>query len=154
VKRFLRFAAVGLSGVVVDMGIFFLLSDHHGLGWGLTRSKLVASEAAIVNNFLWNDVWTFQDVARSQASASAKLGRFAKFQAICLAGIAISIALLNFQFNVLGINRYIANGVAIGAVTVWNFWLNLKFGWRVTAPAVAPTLPLAALTRAKEPSDS
>ena len=40
------------------------------------------------------------------------------------------MALLNFQFNVLGMNRYLANAVAIALVLGWNFWLNVKMGWR------------------------
>jgi dolichol-phosphate mannosyltransferase len=132
IDRFLRFAIVGASGVVVDMGLLFLLSDPHTLAWGLTRSKLVGAEAAIINNFLWNDAWTFRDIARAQKHFGAKLGRFAKFQVICLVGLALNAALLNLQFNMLGVNRYVANAVAIAIVTVWNFWLNVKFGWRVT----------------------
>jgi dolichol-phosphate mannosyltransferase len=131
-ERFWRFAVVGASGVVVDMGILFLLSDPRTLAWGLTRSKLIAAEAAIINNFWWNDAWTFKDVAREQARLGAKAGRFAKFQVICLAGLAINTVLLNLEFNALGINRYVANAIAIFIVTAWNFWLNVKFGWRVT----------------------
>ncbi len=134
VDRFLRFALVGATGVLVDMGFLFALSDPHTLGWGLTRSKIVAAEAAIINNFIWNDAWTFRDVTRLQSRPGAKLGRFAKFQVICLVGLVINTALLNFQFNVLGVNRYLANAIAIAIVTLWNFWLNLKFGWRVTKP--------------------
>lgn len=52
--------------------------------------------------------------------------RFAKFQLICLAGLALNTLLLNLEFNELGMNRYLANLIAIGAVTGWNFWLNLK----------------------------
>ncbi len=40
VNRFIRFAMVGLSGVFIDMGLLFLLSDPTTLAWGLTRSKL------------------------------------------------------------------------------------------------------------------
>jgi dolichol-phosphate mannosyltransferase len=31
-------------------------------------------------------------------------------------------------------NRYLANLIAIGIVTAWNFWFNLKLSWRDTAP--------------------
>jgi dolichol-phosphate mannosyltransferase len=129
IKRFLRFCLVGCSGVVVDMGLLFVLSDPSMLGWGLTRSKLLGSEIAILNNFLWNDVWTFGDVARQQSGGRLRLRRFGKFQLICLAGLAINTLLLNFQFNVLGLNRYVANGIAIVLVTGWNFWLNWKLSW-------------------------
>ncbi len=136
-NRFFRFAAVGLSGVVVDMGLLFLLSDPTMLGWGLTRSKLIAAEMAIVNNFAWNDAWTFGDVSARQRGLRQRLRRFGKFQLICLAGVVLNTLLLNFQFNLLHMNRYLANAVAIAAVTGWNFWLNLKLSWRVAQPAPA-----------------
>jgi dolichol-phosphate mannosyltransferase len=128
--RFMRFALVGCSGVVVDMGLLFVLSDPIMLGWGLTRSKLIASELAIVNNFLWNDSWTFHDVSARHPGGKYKLRRFAKFQAICFAGLMLNTILLNLQFNLLGVNRYVANAIAILVVTGWNFWLNLKLSWR------------------------
>jgi dolichol-phosphate mannosyltransferase len=128
--RFARFAAVGASGVIVDMGVLYALSDPHMLGWGLTRSKVVAAELAIVNNFLWNDAWTFGDVARGQRGALRKLRRFAKFNVICTMGLALSVGLLNLQYNLLGMNRYLANAVAIAVVTTWNFWLSTKLSWR------------------------
>jgi dolichol-phosphate mannosyltransferase len=130
VTRFIRYAVVGLSGVFVDMGLLYVLSDPTMLGWGLTRSKLIAAQMAILNNFLWNDIWTFHDVSLQQRGVKARLRRLAKFQLICLAGLAINATLLNLQFNLLGVNRYVANAVAITAVTGWNFWLNLKLNWR------------------------
>jgi dolichol-phosphate mannosyltransferase len=132
--RFARFAAVGFSGVIVDMGLLFLLSDPSTLGWGLTRSKLLAAEAAIINNFLWNDSWTFADVSRHQRELTQRLRRFAKFQLICLAGLVLNTLLLNVLFNVFGMNRYLANAIAIAAVTGWNFWVNVKLSWRVATP--------------------
>ena len=134
-NRFVRFALVGLSGVIVDMGLLFLLSDPTTLGWGLTRSKLIAAETAIVNNFLWNDAWTFGDVSAHQRGFKLRLRRFGKFQLICLAGVALNTILLNLQFNLLHMNRYVANAVAIAIVTGWNFWLNLKLSWRIAEPS-------------------
>jgi dolichol-phosphate mannosyltransferase len=136
IDRFVRFAVVGLSGVVVDMGVLFLLSDPSTLGWGLTRSKLVAAELAIINNFIWNDAWTFGDIASHQRGLRQRLRRFAKFQLICLAGLVLNTVLLNLQFNLLGMNRYVANAVAIVIVTGWNFWLNFKLSWRIAQPEV------------------
>lgn len=130
-SRFVRFSIVGLSGVAIDMGLLYLFSDPRALGWGLTRSKLIAAEAAIVNNFCWNDVWTFRDLVPEQRSLRAALRRLAKFNTICLAGLAINVALLNLQFNLLGTDRYLANAVAIVAVTGWNYLVNRALAWRV-----------------------
>ncbi|MFN5965120.1 MAG: glycosyltransferase, partial [Pseudanabaena sp.] len=55
INRFLKFGIVGFSGVFVDMAILYLLSDASTLHWGLTRSKIISSEVAVINNFLWND---------------------------------------------------------------------------------------------------
>ncbi len=136
--RFVRFALVGLSGVAVDMGLLYLLSDPRSLGWGLTRSKLVAAEAAIVHNFSWNDLWTFRDLVPEQRTASAAFKRLLKFNAICLAGLVLNVVLLNLQFNLLGMNRYLANAIAIAAVTGWNYLVSRALAWRA---AVVPEPP-------------
>jgi dolichol-phosphate mannosyltransferase len=128
-SRLFRFCLVGGSGVVVDMGILYLLSDPHMLGWGLTRSKVLAAETAIVNNFLWNDVWTFGDLARSSPGAKSKFRRFLGYNAICTAGVALNVVLLNLLFNFAHMNRYVANAVSIVAVTFWNYGLNRKLNW-------------------------
>ena len=134
IGRFLRFGLVGLSGVFVDMVVLYLLSDPSTLAWGLTRSKILAGEVAILNNFLWNDAWTFADVARSQQGMAARIKRFLKFNAVCLSGLVLNVLLLNLIFNVVFGQqyRYLANLVAIAVVTAWNFWMNLKLSWRVT----------------------
>jgi dolichol-phosphate mannosyltransferase len=130
--RFFRFALVGFSGVFVDMGFLYLLSDPSTLGWGLTRSKVIAAELAVANNFLWNDAWTFRDLVGAQTGVRHKLHRFLKFNAVCGIGIGLNVLLLNLMYNYLGMNRYLANAVAIAAVTVWNFLLNMKLSWRDT----------------------
>ena len=57
-----------------------------------------------------------------------------KFNLICLAGIGWSVLLLNAQVTWLHLNLYLANLIAIVVVSVWNFWLNLRFGWGATKP--------------------
>lgn len=130
--RFCRFALVGLSGVVVDMVILYLLHSH--LGWGLTSSKLVAAELAIFNNFIWNDAWTFADVTLRQRGWAARCKRWLKFNLICLSGLGLNILVLNGFYNLVFNHQwpYLANLIAIALVTLWNFWLNLKLSWRVT----------------------
>jgi dolichol-phosphate mannosyltransferase len=130
VKRFFRFGVVGFSGVFVDMGVFYLLRTV--LGFGLTRSTMLSAEVAIINNFLWNDFWTFGDVSRRQPGKRQRIKRLIKFNIICLAGIILQTLIVNLLFNVFGINEYIAKLMAIAIVTVWNFWVNLKLSWRVT----------------------
>lgn len=136
-SRFVRFAVVGSSGVLIDMGLLYLLSSPAGLAWGLTRAKLLAAEAAILNNFFWNDLWTFRDLVPEQRSAAAAGRRLLKFHLVCLAGLAINVTLLNLQVHLLGMNRYVANAVAIAAVTGFNYFLNRALAWRSASPPEA-----------------
>lgn len=131
-SQFLRFCLVGLTGVVVDMGLLFILSDPSMVAWPLTRSKIIASELAILNNFFWNDRWTFRAIAQAQNRPKQIIKRLIKFNLICLAGLVLNVILLNIFFNFFHFNRYLANALAIAIVTVWNFWFNLKLSWRVT----------------------
>ena len=134
-SSFVRFCVVGASGVVIDMSMLYLLSDPSTLHWGLTRSKFLAAEAALLNNFIWNDMWTFGDISREQNTMSQRAKRFLKFNAICSIGIILNILILNIEFNFFHMNRYVANLVAIGLVTLWNYKSNKEFSWRVTARA-------------------
>jgi dolichol-phosphate mannosyltransferase len=134
-QRFLMFLAVGLSGVVVDMAVLYLL--HHNLDLPLTRSKILAGEVAIINNFFWNDRWTFGDVSTRQKGKRQKLRRFIKFNLVCLMGLILNVIILNvfyniFMLKVVPYGAYIANFIAIACVTIWNFWINVKLSWRVT----------------------
>jgi dolichol-phosphate mannosyltransferase len=129
-SRFYRFGLVGLSGVAVDMGLFYLLSDPRALGLGLTRSKLVSAEAALVGNFLFNEAWTYADLAGRAPGLRSKLRRLLGYNAVCGVGLCISVLLLNLLFNLGHLDRYLANAVAIGAAAGWNYWFVRQLNYR------------------------
>ena len=128
-RRYAKFCVVGGTGMVVDMAILHLLASPSMLGWSISLSKAIAAETAIFNNFLWNDWWTFRGVAAGRNNT--RLMRLLKFNLICLAGIGFSVLLLNVQVHGLRINLYLANFIAIVLVSLWNFFLNAKFGWKL-----------------------
>lgn len=128
-KRFLKFAIVGSTGVVVDMAMLFCFADPRMLACNLALSKAAAAEFAIINNFIWNDLWTFRDLSCGQWGCRARLIRFAKFNIICLIGIALNVLIFTAGVRWLNFNIYAANLAAIIAVSAFNFWMNLVFGW-------------------------
>jgi dolichol-phosphate mannosyltransferase len=132
-SSFIRFCLVGSCGALVDMGVLYVLSDPSMLHWGLTRSKLIGAELALISNFLMNDAWTFAARIGGNVGSQAKFQRFLKFNMLCGIGMLLNIAILNVLFNQLGMNRYLANGIAIVLVTLWNYTLNLKLGWRTSS---------------------
>jgi dolichol-phosphate mannosyltransferase len=128
--RFLRFGLVGFSGVFVDLGIFYFLRTD--LGFALNRSSIFSSEIAIINNFLWNDLWTFADFSQRQKGNRQRLRRFLKFNLACLFGVFLNTSIVNFLFKIVHMNEYLAKLIAIAMITLLNFWLNSKLSWRVT----------------------
>ncbi len=147
IGRFLRFGVVGFSGLFVDIVVFYLLREAMGLP--LYLSTALSIETAIVNNFLWNDAWTFADLAQKQKGWSARFSRFYKFNLVCFIGAVLQVGIMFALLAVPAVNQipvlaqkvvtaawtdnaheYFAKLVAIALVTLWNFWINLKLSWR------------------------
>jgi dolichol-phosphate mannosyltransferase len=132
-SSFLRFCIVGATGTIIDTTMLFLLSDPRTLGWGLTRSKIIAAELALANNFIWNDRWTFGKLAAQHSGFKERFKRYLKFNLFCSVGIILNLIVLNVGVNIFHVNRYLANLSAIFLVTFWNYNTNRKLSWRTAA---------------------
>jgi putative flippase GtrA len=73
--RYLRFLVVGALNAVVDLTVLNLLMWAHPtrIPWQLTVYNTIAVACAIVNSYLWNQRWTFRDVA---AGTSREFGLY------------------------------------------------------------------------------
>ena len=122
---FLRFCLVGLSGVVVNEAVFWALTGP--LKVYLLVAGALSAEAAIVNNFVWNDSWTFKEKAK--ATSRSRLVRFALFNVNMAGGVLLSLVVLYLLATVLGINALVANLGAIVVSMLWNYAASTKFVW-------------------------
>lgn len=117
--RVLKFGAVGLSGMVIDFSVTWLLKEK------LKLNKYIANSAgffcAAVSNFILNNVWTFD----TPDAGTAK--RFCLFILIAVCGLLISNISLYFLIKYVKINFYILKLAVIGIVFFWNYFLNLTF---------------------------
>jgi len=129
-RRFVKFCLVGGSGVLVNMGLLWLLTEVAGLFYLV--SSAVAVECAILNNFFWNDVWTFRD--RRAAGWRARLGRLARFNAVSVGGLGINVAVLWLFTEQLGVYYLLSNLAGIAAATLWNFFVNARWTWGARSP--------------------
>ena len=130
IGRFLKFGVVGFSGVFVDLGVFWILSN--GLGLAAVTATILSAEVAVLNNFIWNDRWTFGDRSIQQPGLRSMVRRFLKFNVLCLVGIVLQGTLVGLMSNVADVPAIGAKLLAIALVMLWNFWINLKLSWRVT----------------------
>jgi dolichol-phosphate mannosyltransferase len=119
--------AVGLSGVVVNMGILWLLTEKVGLFYLL--SAAVGIETSIISNFLLNNRFTFRD--RNQPGAKSFFARLAKFNAISLTGLGINLGVLGLLTEAFGLYYIVSNLFGIAAAFLWNFFANNWWTWRV-----------------------
>jgi len=122
-RRLFRFGAVGLSGVVVNNVVLFLLVEK--LGWSPVVASVVATEVAILNNFALNDRWTFFDSPRRHGWRT----RLASYNLLTLGGLLISVAVLATLTYLGHVHYLIANLFAIGAGTGWNYLSNHGWTW-------------------------
>jgi dolichol-phosphate mannosyltransferase len=130
VIQFVKFCIVGGTGVLVDMTALFLLADPKTLALNVTLSKILAAEAAMLNNFAWNEAWTFKREATPGERHQGWVFRLIKFNVICGIGIILAVVVLNFLYSQLGWNLYVSNLLTIVLVTSWNFGMNVSFTWR------------------------
>lgn len=146
-SRFLKFGAVGASGVVVNLGVYVVLTRILSFGDGLIARDIaygVSVEISIFSNFILNDLWTFRD-RRVEASWPARLLRF---HLISLVGFGINwgvFAGLNLLLAHTGgtmigdlvllgrdlgnVDDLLAACFGIGAAMFWNFFGNLLWTW-------------------------
>jgi dolichol-phosphate mannosyltransferase len=129
-----KFALVGLSGLLVNEVLLYLLTEFAGLYFVV--SSIAAVEVSIITNFALNERWTFKDSSKTDKS----LKRFAKYNSFSLVGMTINVALLFVFTSVLGVYYLVSNALAVVAVFFWNYFVNRKFTWAngkiETVPAV------------------
>ncbi len=116
ILKFLKFAAVGFSGLLVDYAFTYIFKE-----W-LKVQKYVANSIgftiAASSNYLLNRVWTFEsdnpDIAME----------YSEFLIISIIGLGLNNLILWLIVKRFKINFYLAKFFAIIVVTLWNFLAN------------------------------
>lgn len=132
-SRFLKFAAVGALGSVIDFGVMNLLTRAFSMR--LVYAGTISFICAVINNFTGNRYWTYPE-SRSRHF----LHQLGMFFIVNLAGIAIRVPILHFveppmenfvrSAGVLSslspetIAKNATLGIAIALVMLWNFFVN------------------------------
>jgi dolichol-phosphate mannosyltransferase len=123
--RFIKFLAVGGSGVIVNLGIQFILKDV--LNVALQIAAAFAIEISIISNFLLNDAFTFRD---RRAGGSSFFLRLIKFNGICLIGAAVQYAVTLVLTGTFGIYHLISAFIGIVVATLINYLVNNWWTWK------------------------
>lgn len=134
-KTLIKFGMVGVTGTTVDF-IFYNIFIVY-LGTPPATSKAISTEIAIINNFIFNHIWTF----RHRKNTSPIYSKFAAFNLISFVGLLIGVFIVKLldliygagTANILGINVAYYNlyfFATIPPVMIWNFTVNHFITWR------------------------
>ncbi len=134
-RRFLRFGVVGFSGIVVNFGFYVILHDWAGI-YDLL-SLALAIELSILNNFIWNELWTFRD--RRRGGISIYLARMAGFH-ISSGLVAMSVQLLNqyIETRLFAVWDKLALLIGIGLGAVANYFICNRWIFRAGTERTSP----------------
>ncbi len=125
--RPLKFVAVGLSGIIVNEGILYLLA-YSGLFHGAITHPVFAAipsiEFSILTNFTVNNFWTFGNRKRGHLfSKAARYNMFAGIGGI-INYVAFVLLTLGIAFNYLALNLL---GIFFGVFA--NYIFSELFVW-------------------------
>ncbi|MFH0937199.1 MAG: glycosyltransferase [Candidatus Daviesbacteria bacterium] len=134
-KTVIKFGLVGLTGTIVDF-IFYKVFINIG-GFPPATSKAFSTEIAIINNFVWNNVWTFK-YRKTNTNIWQKLGIF---NLVSLGGLVIGVLIIKLLDIIFGEgfieigNWHLAYNtiyffVTIPPVMAWNFTVNHFITWK------------------------
>ncbi|MBN1152422.1 MAG: glycosyltransferase [Dehalococcoidia bacterium] len=124
--RFLKYCLVGGSGVFVNMGLLWLLTEVGGLYYLV--SAAISIETSIVTNFVLNDYFTFPD--RRAKGGKQLLARLAKFNLVSLAGLGLNLGVLWSLTSMVGLHYLLSNLCGIAVATLWNYLVNFWWTWK------------------------
>jgi dolichol-phosphate mannosyltransferase len=124
-RHFLRFCIVGASGVLVNEGLLWYLTEFFHLFY--LYSAILSIETSIISNFVLNDVWTFRD--RRCSSIGSFLERLLKYNTVCVTGLGLNVGILYALTEFFGFYYLISNLFGIAVVVLWNYNVNNKWTW-------------------------
>jgi putative flippase GtrA len=114
--KFIKFGAVGFTGMLIDFGITYLLKEKCKV------QKYVANATGFITaastNYIFNRVWTYH------STNPRIMYEYSTFIIISLIGLGINSLVLWLLVSRYKKHFYLAKLIAIGITTIWNFAAN------------------------------
>lgn len=124
-RRVLKFSLIGLLGALITEGFLWLFTEVFGIYYLI--SALLSTEMAIINNFVFNEIWTFKDIIEVSLSSSAD--RFLKFNVTRLMSLALNILVLYISTELFGIHYLMSNLIAVVIILIINYTVSAGYIW-------------------------
>lgn len=122
IVKFLKFGVVGLTGLIIDFTLTFLFRNILKINQYIANA--IGFIVAASSNYIINRIWTFN------SHNPQMIEEYVKFFLVSLVGLGINTLVLYFLVKRFKWNFYFSKLFAIGAATVWNFFINLMFTFK------------------------
>jgi dolichol-phosphate mannosyltransferase len=130
--RFIGFALVGVTGILVNSLFLFLATDK------LHIYYLVSAGIATVASTLWNFSLTEAIVYRAQSMAQGRAKRLGLFFVVNVIALALRTPMIYLMTTIMGIYYVVSNLVSLAVLTVLRFLVADNAIWG-QASAKTPT---------------
>lgn len=117
-----KFAVVGVSGVLVNLGVVWLLS--YVLSMPHFIASIIGIETSLINNFIWNDLWTFK-----KRRFGKRWWRLLKYHASTAVGILAQYAVSQVTYYTLLRESLTSQTLGILAGFIANYLISKKYVW-------------------------
>ncbi len=127
-SAWVEYSLVGLTGAAIDLGLVYWAAGRAGwkVGWAL----LAAVQAALLWNFLGNQLVTFRRRARSNPAGGKFFLRFWRYEKTCAPGAALNIG-LTILLAFRGVPLVLAAGCGVLLDGLFNLLINVPAIWRI-----------------------
>jgi dolichol-phosphate mannosyltransferase len=123
-EDFMKYSLVGVSGVFVNLGLYFLLTRYYEISELV--APLIAIESALISNFILNNFWTFgKRITQSRIRV-----KFVKFHLVSGFSALINYSAFLTLFLFFGLYDILANLIGIGLAAIVNYLINSNWTWK------------------------
>jgi dolichol-phosphate mannosyltransferase len=123
-KRLVTFMAVGVTGVLVNIGTLYLLTERLDLFY--VWSAVIGVEISIISSFTLHELITFRNISKKK---HVFITRLIAYHLITIIGSGISLSILIILTEFLGIWYIVSALIGIMVAFFWNFTANRGATW-------------------------
>jgi putative flippase GtrA len=134
-RRWIRFNVVGFVGFGLQL---LVLAALLRLGVHYLAATLIAVEAAVLQNFVWHENWTWRDRNAGSAGRAERLWRFHLLNG--LVSVLGNLALMRLLVGELHVAPIPANLIAVLVCSCVNFAAGHRLIWSAASDAAAQDL--------------
>ena len=120
-KQAVKYYSVGASGVLVNLGILYALTDFAGFWY--FASQVIAISVSISSNFLFNRFWTFRDSIEDQRNSVM----YVKFLIVSLIGMGIQLGITYLLVENVAVYYMYAAAIGIAIAGGINYVVNRRW---------------------------